>query len=154
MKKLAVILIMSILCFSLSALQTMTQLQKRKTAEIPEIVKEAFKKDYSDAKRVKWNNEDNDFEAEFKINGTACSANYNSEGQRTESEMEIKPGLLPHSILDYIFINYPDHKISEAAQITGANDVLNYEAELKKGGKYFDLIFDADGLFLSKKEGN
>jgi hypothetical protein len=55
---------------------------------------------------------------------------------------------LPAQALAYISQNYKDEKIEEMAKITKANGEVNFEAEVK--GK--DLIFDANGNFLTVEE--
>ena len=96
--------------------------------------------------------ENNDYEAEFEINKTKCSALFDSQGHLKELEKEIKTSELPKSALEYCHKNFPAYKMVETAQIIDASGKLTYEAELKKANEHFDVIFDSKGNFLKKIE--
>ena len=118
--------------------------QKLKQADVPPAVKEAFQKQFTQVKEVKWEKEDNKFEVNFEQNDHEMSAVFIQSGMLEETEVEIKKSELPSSIVSYISKNYNISKVKEAAKITKANGEINYEAEVKGT----DLIFDANGNFL------
>lgn len=120
---------------------------KLKKINVPATVTEMFKKEFPD-KKAKWGMEDGDYEAEFKINGSNASAVYNSKGHRKALEIAIKTSELPASIMEYLKKNYPTNKITETAKITDDKNVVTYEAEIKKDGKSYDVILDANGKFI------
>lgn len=121
--------------------------------DVPEIVTTMFSKEFPD-KKVKWDMEDGDFEAEFKINGSDASAVYDKKGHRKALEVAIKTSELPAPILEYLKQNYPTNKITEAAKITDDKNVLTYEAEIGKEGKSYDVLFEANGKFIKIVEGD
>lgn len=114
----------------------------QKYNNIPDVVKRVLAKNYPNAKSVKWDKEDANFEASFKMNDLDNSILFDVKGNVLESEVAIKE--LPKNVLEYLNKNYPNQKVVESAKITNAKGVVTYEAEIK--GK--DLIFDANGKFL------
>jgi Skp family chaperone for outer membrane proteins len=117
-------------------------------AKIPAVVKETFAKDFPGIS-AKWDKENVDFEASFKMNDKTMSALYDDNGIRKETETDIKVDDLPASVKSYINDNYKGEKIKEAAIITKANGEINYEAEVSD----LDVLFTKDGFFIkSEKE--
>jgi hypothetical protein len=111
-------------------------------SNILEVVKTALSKTYPNAKSIKWDKEESNYEASFKIDNLDHSVLFDAKGNILESEVAVKE--LPKNVLEYLNKNYPNQKITELAKITDAKGVVTYEAEIK--GK--DLIFDANGKFL------
>ena len=104
---------------------------------------------FPDAKSVKWSKEDNNFEAEFTLNKQemSCVISATAELLETETEMAVKD--LPANIKSNIETTYPGSKINEAAKIE-KKGIITYEAEAKIGADSYDLIYDKDGIFISK----
>ena len=119
--------------------------QKVKATKVPEIVTKSLISKYPNAKNVKWDKEENNYEASFENNKTENSVLFNSNGKIIETEVEISTAQLPKSILSYLSKNYKDQKVKEAAKIISEKGIVTYEAEIK--GK--DLLFDENGKLLS-----
>ena len=113
----------------------------------PAAVKTKFASDYPTVKKVKWDNEDGNYEAHFELNDVETSVLYDATGKKLETEVEIEVSALPKGVMEYVNKNYPKEKVKETAKITDGNGTVTYEAEVKAG----DLIFDASGKFLSLK---
>jgi len=64
-----------------------------------------------------------------------------------EAETEIPKNMLPKAVLETLAKNYPGYKIEETTRIESEGKVT-YEAEVEKGGKSSDLIFDENGKLL------
>ena len=122
--------------------------QKGHKTEIPAPVKTAFAKQFPQAKGVKWEKEDGNFEAEFDLNKVEQSAVFDAQGNLVETEMEIKASDVPKAAMDYAKTHYPGKKIKEMARITDAKGVVSYELEID--GK--DLMFDKAGNFATEKK--
>ena len=118
--------------------------QKLKESEVPVAVKEAFHKQFTQVKEIKWEKENGKLEVNFEQNDQEMSAVFAEDGVLEETEVEIKKDELPASVVTYISQNYKGSKIKEAAKITKANGEVDYEAEVKGN----DLIFDSNGNFL------
>lgn len=136
-----------VVLFALIAISTVGCAQSKEKNDIPKAVTEAFAKEYPNTK-VDWDVEDDGFEAEFKLNGKDASADYDKNGNKLATEIEVSENELPASALTYIKTNYPKNKIKETAKITDSKSVVTYEAELKINGKNSDLLFDAAGNFI------
>ena len=132
------------------AIAGFTNAQKPKEGDVPEAVKTAFQKQFPAAQSVKWGKEDNDLEAEFKLNSEETSAVFDASGALKETEVELDAAKLPAAITDYCTKNYPGYKISEAAKATDAKGVTVYETLLSKGKDKFEAIFDDKGGFMKK----
>lgn len=130
---------------------TMTTLvaypQKLKENDVPSAVKEAFKKQFANAKDVDWEKEDGNYEAEFEIGEIDQSVVLDATGRTVETEIEIKVEELPSMARDYVSKYYANAKITEATKITDEKGVVTYEAEIKSK----DLLFDSNGKFLKEK---
>lgn len=126
-------------------LSTIAFAQKVQATKVPEIVTKSLISKYPNAKNVKWDKEENNYEASFENNKTENSVLFNSNGKIIETEVEISTAQLPKSILSYLSKNYKDQKVKEAAKIISEKGIVTYEAEIK--GK--DLLFDENGKLLS-----
>jgi hypothetical protein len=154
MNNLIIVLMISSLSISAIAQKTEKEEINKKQPEVPASVEKAFAKDYPNVKDVNWDAEGKDFEAEFKLNGVDCSANYDKTGHLMEVETTIKSAELPNAVLDYISKNYGAYKLIATAKITDDKNVASYEAEVGLNGKSIDLVFDSNGKFVKKEEGD
>ena len=118
----------------------------------PENVRKEFAKKYPAAQSVKWDSEEtNEWEAEFKINGTEMSASFDNKGVWLETENEIRAKDLPASVTNSIAKDFAGFKTGEIS----ANEtpqMKGYEVELKKGESSFEVIFDNSGKVIKKTE--
>ena len=119
--------------------------QKIAAARVPAAVKATFLKQFVGA-TAKWEKEDGQYEAVFKMDEKEMSALFSTDGKMTESEVSMQPTELPTKILTYVKKNYKGKKIKTAAKITKADGTVNYEAEVSG----LDVMFDADGKFLKE----
>lgn len=135
------------------AISTVGCAQSKEKKDVPKVVTEAFAKEYPNTK-VDWDIEDDGYEAEFKLNGKDASADYDKNGNKLATEVEVSESELPSSALTYLKTNYPKSKIKETAKIIDSKNVVTYEAEIKIDGKNSDLLFDANGSFLKIVQGD
>jgi hypothetical protein len=124
--------------------------------ELPDTVKNAFAKKYKTVKKVDWEKEGEDYEAEFEYNGNELSVLYAADGKLKQIATEIEKSAVPKSIVTYCEKNFMGLKITEASKIKDPAGNMTYEVELTRGkGKMaesFDAIFDKKGTMLSKTE--
>ncbi|MBC7556032.1 MAG: PepSY-like domain-containing protein [Chryseobacterium sp.] len=121
---------------------TITAQQMTKGGEIPVAVKNAFKKEYPQVKKVSFDDEHGTYEAEFKLNGKDMSVTYTANGTKQETETSLSINELPKSVISYVAAKKYG-KIKEAARIVKADGSVVYEAEVKSG----DLLFNENGTF-------
>jgi hypothetical protein len=118
----------------------------------PDNVKKEFAKKYPAAQSVKWDSEEaNEWEAEFKINGTEMSASFDNKGVWLETESEISAKDLPASVTNTIAKDFAGFKTGEVS----ANEtpqMKGYEVALKKGEATLEVVFDNSGKVIKKTE--
>ncbi|MDZ4713360.1 MAG: PepSY-like domain-containing protein [bacterium] len=122
--------------------------QSLKDAEVPSVVKTSFSSLYPDAKKVKWEMEDGNYEAEFDQNNVETSVILDAKGTFLQKEVEIPVSELPEAVKNYASTNVAGKTIDEAAKITDAAGIVKYEAEIGKA----DYIFDQNGSLLKKEK--
>jgi hypothetical protein len=138
-------LILSVLLFTAFAIPAKAQDLKEK--DVPEVVKSALAKKYPDAKKVSWEKEKGNYEANWGgKSGEDNSAIFTPSGNFIEIVQAIPLDQLPASIVPYVTKHYNGAKIKEAGKVTDASGKHMYEVEIK--GK--DLIFDEKGNFLKE----
>lgn len=134
MKKLFFILVIALLSNQVMAF------------EVPDAIESAFEQKFPNAKKVKWEKEeDGNYEAEFILNDQEMSATFSPSATLLETETELEINELPQKVQDAFKSNYPTAKILEAAKITMADGIVYYETEAKINGKKTDVLFSPDG---------
>lgn len=129
----------------LSASMFVTYAQK--SIDVPAAVKTAFTAKYPDAKKVTWEKEKGNYEANWGgKSGEDNSAMFTPTGSFVEIVKAIKVSELPASVAPYVKAHFKGAKINEAGLVTNAKGIQTYEAEIK--GK--DLIFDMNGKYVGK----
>ena len=124
--------------------------QGKKTA--PAAVETAFKAKFANAQKVKWEMEaENEWEAEFKMNGQEMSANFKADGTWLETEMEIKTADLPQAVKDAVNAQFAGYEMEEASKVETPEMAVAYEVELEKGETTIEALFGADGALISQE---
>ena len=129
MKKILILAIFTFATIEVNA-------QKMTADKVPSVVRESLTKAYPNAKRAKWDKEDTDYEASFKMDGKDMSVVFDAKGMEKEVETDIKFSELPMPVQ----MALKGKKVKETAIIKKGGKTF-YEAEV--GGK--DLLFEADG---------
>lgn len=123
--------------------------------EVPNAVKKTFNEKYPNATHIDWEQEDDaEWEAEFKLEKTEYSAKFTTEGKWIETESEIKVKLLPQTVLSAIAEKFPNYEIEEAELINSPIFKNAYEIEVEANEIEYEIIVDADGKIISEKEEN
>ncbi|AFH47877.1 Hypothetical protein IALB_0165 [Ignavibacterium album JCM 16511] len=112
---------------------------------VPKSAKDAFSKLYPKATEVKWDKENQGYEASFKLNGKDMSVIFDKDGKVMETETAIEISQLPKGVEKYVMDNFKGYKITGAAKIVKANGEELFEAEITKGKEKKDLFFDKNG---------
>ena len=120
--------------------------------QAPAAVKSAFQTKFPTVKKAKWGKEnDNEWEAEFKMNGKEMSANFSNDGTWLETETEIKAAQLPQAVKAAIAGQFAGYKTEEASMVETLDMAAAYEVELEKGETTIEAIFSADGTLIKQK---
>ncbi|MGZ4043066.1 MAG: PepSY-like domain-containing protein [Bacteroidia bacterium] len=133
MKKLIILVVSMLLCVAAKAI------------EVPDAIEKAFSQKFPAAKKIKWEKENNEYEASFILDKKEVSVTYTADGQLKETETEIAVAELPRAVSDAINKQYPNTRIHEASKITRADNSIVYEAEVKIKNKKTDLLFEENG---------
>jgi len=124
--------------------------QNKSKEKLPAAVLTAFNEKFPDAKKVDWEKEnEQEWEAEFKLNGKEYSANFNLKGEWLETEQEIKTTAIPADILNLLDAylkksTYAIYEIDEAEMLDSPFGNA-YEFELEVKGQKFEACIDAEG---------
>lgn len=120
--------------------------------DVPEKVLTTFNAKFPDARKEEWEMEDETtWEAEFKLNGKAYSANFKTNGDWLETEYEIKKSDIPANILSILNQNFTDYEIDEA-EIAESPLGKSYEMEIEVGEEEFEIVIDAQGKLTKQVE--
>ncbi len=118
----------------------------------PKSVADNFNMKFQNATKVKWDQEEaNEWEAEFKMNGDAMSASYDNAGKWLETEKELNKNQLPAAVQSAFKSQFAGFKLGEASAIEKP-DFKGYELGIEKGEEALEILVTADGKITSKKE--
>jgi hypothetical protein len=140
----------------LFALSTASFAQKEKGEKehkekitVPVAVKNTFSKKYPDAKKVTWEKEKGNYEANWGgRSGEDKSVLYTPSGDFIQIVNAIPVSKLPKAVLAYLKEHYKGAKITEAGRVTNAQGKITYEAEVNKK----DIVFDDKGNFIKVED--
>lgn len=119
--------------------------QDLSAGSVPALVKAALAKKYPNAKKVSWEKEKGNYEANWGgRSGEDTSVEFTPGGEFIEEVNAIPVTRLPAAVGIYVRSHYKGAKIKEAGKVTDAKGVKMFEAEIK--GK--DLLFDESGKFI------
>lgn len=136
----------SVMTIALIMLTFVSFAQKTKEQNVPQLIKNSLIEKFPSAKNVKWDKEENNFEASFKNNNIDNSILFNANGKIIETEIAIEVNQLPKNALQYLNDNFKNKKIKEAAKIITEKGNTIYEAEIQGN----DLFFDENGNHITK----
>lgn len=122
--------------------------QRLKEADVPAPVKTALIKKYPQAKKVTWEKESGNYEANWGgKSGEANSVQFTPAAGFVEIVNAIPVSSLPKAVITYVNEHYKGAKITEAGKVTDAQGKKWYEAEVNKK----DLVFDEKGNFVKSE---
>ena len=118
----------------------------------PKPVTDNFNSKFAGATKVKWDQEEeNEWEAEFKMNGHEMSASFDNAGKWLETESELKKSDLPESVLSAVNLEFDGWKI-EGIEKLESPEFTGFELSVEKGKQEFEVQVSVDGKIISKKE--
>lgn len=133
------------------ALAAPARAQKLKATQVPAPIVAAFKLKFPQVKEVNWEKEGDQYEAGFEQGKVEMSVLLSASGELLETESEMAPTQLPAAVRAKLASTYKAYKVTEAAKIvTASTGATTYEAEVSKGGKKMDILFDANGQEVKK----
>ncbi len=125
------------------------QNEMKSKLNVPTAVRTALSKKYPEAKKVTWEKEHGNYEANWGgKSGEDNSVQFTPSGNFIEIVKAIPVSQLPKNTLDYVKAHYKGEKINEAGKVTNATGKLSYEVEVHKK----DVIFDENGNFVNEEK--
>ena len=120
--------------------------------DVPAGVKATFSQKFPAAPKAEWGREnDQEWEAEFKLDGKEYSATFNNAGVWMETESEINLKEIPSSVKSTLDKESAGFKIGESV-IAEDKEGKVYEFLLTKDKKEFELLIDLNGKMIKKEE--
>lgn len=116
----------------------------------PKEVQSAFSKKFSAVQELKWEQEDNEWEAEFKLNETEMSASFDNSGKWLETETEVKKKDLPAEIFKAVNLKFEGWEMEEVERIEKP-DFKGYEIALEKEETETEILVTDSGELTIKK---
>jgi hypothetical protein len=132
------------------ALTAPAHAQMLKPAQVPAAVKATFKAKFPAITSNTWEKEGTKYEAGFTQGGITMSALITPAGELLETESDMSPAKLPAAVRTRLASDYKTYKVTEAATLVSADGKTTYEAEVSKGGKRHDVLFNAGGSLVKK----
>jgi hypothetical protein len=118
---------------------------------LPNAVADAFSQKFPNAQKVHWNQEEADeWEAEFYLNGTETSASFNPAGSWLETETEISRRSLPAEVKNTLDSQFAGYKTGEVA-IIDSPAFSGYEIELRKKEQAVEVQLTKEGVLKHKR---
>lgn len=118
----------------------------------PAQVSKMFSQKFASAEKVKWDQEEeNEWEAEFKMNGKEMSASFDNAGKWLETETSASKADLPTVVIKAVQEKYSGWKMEEV-ECVEKPDFKGYEIELEKGTKEMEILVAETGKITVKKE--
>jgi hypothetical protein len=120
---------------------------------VPGIVKQAFNERFSNAKNVDWEQEEeNEWEAEFKEGKTKYSATFDNNGQWLETEYEIDVKSLPAVVKEKIMEKYGYYEIEEVEMAETPENGSFYALEIESGENKWTVFIDNSGKIIKEEK--
>lgn len=117
----------------------------------PKSVTDNFTKKFTGATKVKWEKEEeNEWKAEFKMNGNKMSACFNNAGEWLETVKEISKKDLPAIDTNAINAKFAKAKIKAASEIE-TPDFKGYEIAIENDKIDMEDLVPTDGKLTVKK---
>lgn len=143
------IIVLAAILFAMSNITFAQENESNEHINVPTIVKHALQKKYPEAKKVTWEKENGNYEANWGgKSGEDNSVQFTPSGTFIEIVKAIPVRSLPEPVIVYVNQHYKSTKITEAGKVTDAAGKTSYEVEVK--GK--DVIFDENGNFVKSEK--
>lgn len=123
--------------------------QNVSTDDVPALVKTSFAKYYPNVTKVKWNREDQVFEAKYFEGSNRHDAEFDMQGLLLARERVISESELPKEVLEAYRKDFPEHDLTEIEEITDARSgKITYELDITRGKRKFEAIYSPAGVLI------
>ena len=124
----------------------------RSLDQLPVGIRQAFQARFPNAKDPEWKiKSDQNYEAEFTLQGTEIAAKFDSTGKWLETESAIPPAKLPQAVRDIAASQFQAYKVVETQSVERWNDARQiYELHFESAAQIVKAQFNADGTILNQ----
>jgi hypothetical protein len=120
--------------------------------DVPQNVFSAFSQKFPGATKIKWDQEnEKEWEAEFKMDGKDYSANFDHSGAWLETEYAISDEEIPAAVKTTLEKEFGAYN-REESEISETKDGIMLEFGLKKDGEFIEVSIDMNGKTVKKEE--
>lgn len=132
--------------FILCALLMVASVKPAQGQNTPQEVKEAFEANYPDITKVKWNQDNEVYEADFNYNGRSYRSVYTSDGQWVEDYTIIRDNEIPAAVKDgFTASEYRYWNIDNISRVSLPNAETVYRYHLNYEDYNKAVEFNGDG---------
>jgi hypothetical protein len=132
---------------------TTSEAQRLADDKVPQAVKKALTERFPKAQNIQWEMEgENDYEADFSIEGGNHSAGFDATGKWLETETAIKTSELPKEVMKAVETNHAGRQMKEAEQVETPDLGIVYDVELAQGTDIIEVRFDRQGNELGARK--
>ncbi len=138
-----------VLMLAISSITFAQENESNEKVNIPVAVQKALKQKYPEAKKVGWETENGNYEANWGgRSGEDNSVQFTPSGSFLEIVKAIPLSQLPASAQSYIKSNYKSAKFGDIGKVLDAKGITSYEVEVNN----MDVIFDEKGNFVKTEK--
>lgn len=119
-------------------------------SQVPSLVLNSFKKDFSKATDVEWELKGDLYDVEFDIGFADHEIWFDPTGNVVKHEEDIKQSDLPEIVASILANEYKSYRISDVKKIQTGKYIV-YELDVKNGNQEWELTFDESGKVINKK---
>jgi len=136
----------------LASITSIALAQQLSADKVPSVVRQAYEAKFSRVRKVEWKlKSDNNYEAEFKLNGVKVAAKFDANGKWLESEITIARAKLPAGVRATISKQFGGYKIIETQTIERFDQkLIQYEVHFEDSKEVLKTLFEEDGTLVSR----
>lgn len=117
--------------------------------DVPSVVLNAFNTEFSDAKKVDWEQVGNNYEVDFEIKNVDHEAYLDSEGNLLRYKKDMQYNELPENVKSAIETDFKDRRIDEVEMLNVTNEIY-YQIEFDDMPMDEKVIFNESGTVNSE----
>lgn len=120
--------------------------------KVPAIVRQSCQSKFQGVRRVEWKlKSDQNYEAEFKLNGVEVAAKFDSTGKWLETETAIPRTKLSIDVRATISKQFGGYKIIETQTVERFDlKLVIYEVHLENAKEVLKALFQENGMLISQ----
>lgn len=139
----------SFLILSLSLFTLAATAFAKPDPEINEKVRDAFKREFADAKLLSWSEQGEYYKATFLLADSRVIAYFTEEGELEGTIRSVFYNQLPLAVISSLEKRFDDLCVDGINEITNANGT-SYKITLESGDKKYKISVDASGNITEK----